>query len=366
MVNINKRKLISLISTLIVLGSLNTIAYSKNNNSSNNTEIIEIYNDNNLRNANYYYMTLVEEAIDNKFISQLPECLETLNLYTESFISDLSVLPQTCPHLKRLTIVECYMLDNFDFIKDLNELEYLYIDENCIGITDELISYLNSKGVEHNLSSKHVEINNAINNIYLSINDFNMSDNDKFHEMCKYVMDNMEYDKEALIDDDLLNYYNDSELYHGINGKGVCINYSTLINALFRKAGLISTVVENDDHAWNLVCLDGKFYYLDLSSMDNLSKLFNYIFNNFDIGLFYKQTPYVNAFTSMSNINDLRTKVPNSFLELIKEAEDTKSFIEKYGSNLFLNLLDAITILLGIEVYIISNRIKINNINKKR
>jgi hypothetical protein len=57
-----------------------------------------------------------------------------------------------------------------------------------------------------------------------------------------------------------------------VNNKGVCEGYSTAFMVLMRRAGvnciLVNGVGNNDDHEWNMVELDGKFYHVDLTFDD--------------------------------------------------------------------------------------------------
>ena len=57
---------------------------------------------------------------------------------------------------------------------------------------------------------------------------------------------------------------NSVDAYYMLDNKGgVCASYAYLTNVLLRKAGIESYEITSDSHAWNVIELDGKYYYLD-------------------------------------------------------------------------------------------------------
>ena len=103
--------------------------------------------------------------IDDNFINSLPHDLKELNLQYESYISDLSALPEVCPNLETLVLTRCTNITNFDFVYRLGNLKSFFINREALGVTDELISYLDSKGIEHNLTHELVEVDRKVQEI---------------------------------------------------------------------------------------------------------------------------------------------------------------------------------------------------------
>ena len=56
------------------------------------------------------------------------------------------------------------------------------------------------------------------------------------------------------------------------NGVGVCEGWAKGYNLLLRKAGITAEVVSSDNHAWNVVYLDGRWFNIDSYWDDNGSK----------------------------------------------------------------------------------------------
>ena len=71
-----------------------------------------------------------------------------------------------------------------------------------------------------------------------------------------YICENFEYD-------------DDEEIYDAYNmlmqGKGVCQGYTLLFDALLERVGINSRYVDSEEinHIWNIVELDGEWYYVD-------------------------------------------------------------------------------------------------------
>ena len=57
-----------------------------------------------------------------------------------------------------------------------------------------------------------------------------------------------------------------------INGSAVCSGYTSALEHLCGKAGLFCNradgTKDGGNHAWNRICLDGNFYYCDLTAAD--------------------------------------------------------------------------------------------------
>ena len=120
-----------------------------------------------------------------------------------------------------------------------------------------------------------------LNNILISID----SDADKLLALYEYIINNTEYDKEST----LSKAVRDNDIY-GIEGvvlknNAVCSGYAKTFQYFASKhniwATLVSGVAKNERHAWNLVCLKGKYYYIDVTWGDQLFTDENNIKSNY-------------------------------------------------------------------------------------
>ena len=118
--------------------------------------------------------------------------------------------------------------------------------------------YWQSKANENVVTAKAKEIVTSLN-----IN--GKSDYEKILAIYSYICKNVDYE---------LNYeqltpgtkeHNDIYSAYGalVNNKAVCEGYATAMYRLLLEAGIDNRIEVSDDHAWNIVKLDGKYYYLD-------------------------------------------------------------------------------------------------------
>lgn len=315
-----------------------------------NEPVMQMYYDGVLSEQSLEKVFLPAAPIDEDFIDNLPSDLKELNLRYNTYINDLSNLPYVCPSLEKLSIERCYSISNFDFIKDFKNLKSFKIYGETIGVNEELINYLDSKGIDHNLDSNMVNIDTQVQNIADSIINDNMDEREKMDAITNYVINNMKYDKSALINPDASSDYNDAAFSSALNGKGVCANYAALTGALCAKAGITSYFAYDSDHAWNLVQIEGKYYYIDATNICQVPILSKLIMEKFGKGFFYMQDPYHTNFSVMTDIDKINT--PQRLLQLIKEAEDKKSFIEKYGSNVYVDIITIFGIYIGLSTFV--------------
>lgn len=96
-----------------------------------------------------------------------------------------------------------------------------------------------------------------------------MPDDDSDYEKVKYlfewIVDNTEYDTSSPDNQNIKSVF--------LNGKSVCQGYTMAMKYLLDKAGIFCTVVygyaSNQNHAWNLVKMDGTYCYVDTTWGDS-------------------------------------------------------------------------------------------------
>ncbi|MBQ2873478.1 MAG: hypothetical protein IJE89_05720 [Bacilli bacterium] len=326
-----------------------------------NKQIMQLYYQGELPSAKGIENLQISYApIDNDFVNQLPDSVFTLYLEEDTYVTDLSNLPSTCPYLESLYISNCHGISNYEFIKEFKNLKEFELSISQTGVDQELIDYLNANGIKHNLTQEHVELNKKVEDIVKSIITDDMTDEEKLNKITLYVMNNLKYDLKGASDVEVTTKYNLNPLKYALEGEGVCINFAVLTDALCQKAGIDTTVVKDLDHAWNMVCIEGKYYYVDTANINQLPFVSELLLKHFNIGFNYKNDPYATGMTAMSDVDNLMTPTPERILKLIEETNDQKSFIEKYGSNLYVDLIVAVGIMIGMGTLV-----KVNK-NKKR
>ena len=224
-----------------------------------------------------------EEIMDLRncgFINHCPT-LKTLSisgLYDAEQLYGLNV-----KHLS-LDVKETHTVDfkKLDFLDELTLYGGAY--DIAIYLSNDDIDYLESKDVKisfgtiDNVDIDQIrEINDKLDEIVESLGlDENATDEEKIRAVLIYVLSNLEYDEYASecqekgINYDHDPFYQDGELYGALEGESqICGNYAALTSALLHRLGVDVYFVTSDSHAWNLVEVDGEWYYFDSTWLDD-------------------------------------------------------------------------------------------------
>jgi len=115
------------------------------------------------------------------------------------------------------------------------------------------------------------EINEVVDKVINEKTNNSMPIREKIRIIHDYIIDNTEYDKlkNENINDDT---YKSQTAYGAlIEGYATCNGYSDAMAIFLDKLNVINYKISNDEHIWNLVYLDGKWYHLDLTWDDPIS-----------------------------------------------------------------------------------------------
>lgn len=115
------------------------------------------------------------------------------------------------------------------------------------------------------------EINKIVDKVINEKTNNSMPIREKIKVIHDYIIDNTEYDK--LKNDNINDTTYKSQTAYGalIEGFATCNGYSDAMAIFLNKLNVINYKISNDEHIWNLVYLDGKWYHLDLTWDDPIS-----------------------------------------------------------------------------------------------
>ncbi len=267
----------------------------------------------NLQDAKTEVLFFSSSSLTDDCISSFPSTLKVLSLKKCNFLTDLSSLPKYCPNLEYLYL-DGTTIDSLDFIYELPKLKKLKALETLC-VTEELLEYLDKMGISTNVSYADIELQNELKSIVNNIVSESMSDEEKVKAVCGYVLNRLEYDIEVMAES------NSNPISFAFSsGKGVCISFAHLTNALLELAGIESYCVDNMYHIWNLLKIDDKYYYIDTSFMRSSDILLNWFLEKFNIGASYMVDPLISNCNSItpidSNLTILPEQIKNDVLSL--------------------------------------------------
>lgn len=237
--------------------------------------------------TNIKSLSFVDTGIES--IEQL-KSLNKLNSLTlsQTFVSDLSPIKDS--NISFLDITDSTNIKNLNIITEMKNLSTL-IATNCeMSYTEEIIKHIEKENIYSNISTEGLVIQNKINSIINQITTQNMSIEEKIEKIVEFVTNNLEYDNEVYNNPELLEEYNTNSLKYALNGIGCCKNYTALTTALLRSANINGYEQKNDEHIWNIVELEGNYYYIDSTFIDNelpdqISDSSNFMANQTDFSL---------------------------------------------------------------------------------
>ncbi len=284
----------------------------------------EILKNVHLRESKTKELGLNYSCVTNESIKHLPESVEELGLSYCFYLTDLNDLPEYCPNIKILHLDSLISLKDYSFLARLDNLEEVSIADSPF-ITQDIIDLLDEKGVKHNLTIQDIKNNLITSQIVNEIIKPDMTEREKIQAVCKYVIDTVTYDI----------YQSGDSNRHPLgcvleDDKGVCISYAYLTNVLLEKANINTYLVTDDDHAWNMVNIDGKYYNIDTTSMDSLL-MDKFLLDMFNVGVFYMADPEALTLSSTSKVESDEVKIPIELLEDVLRGQEEKDIFEKYG-----------------------------------
>ena len=117
------------------------------------------------------------------------------------------------------------------------------------------------------------EINNKVDKILNENVNNNMPPKEKIRAIHDYIIDHTEYDKLKYENKNDDTYKSNTAYGVLIVGYGTCNGYADAMEIFLDKMNIINYKISNEEHIWNLVYLDGKWYHLDLTWDDPISDI---------------------------------------------------------------------------------------------
>lgn len=113
-------------------------------------------------------------------------------------------------------------------------------------------------------AAQEKKVDTAVSNFVTSIRKQNLSDYEILKEVHDYICSSTTYDYAAAEQSTPINYEYAYSAYGAlIYGKCVCQGYALAFYRICKELGYSVRLIYSDLHGWNLVMLDGKYYFVD-------------------------------------------------------------------------------------------------------
>ena len=153
----------------------------------------------------------------------------------------------------------------------LNNFVHPYNTYNSIkfSFNDEIIKIT----IEHTYTEDDIKIlNTKVDEIIKNNIKDNMTIKDKIKTIHDYIINNTDYDTKKTDNPKDTTYKSNTVYGVLIQGYGICSGYSDAMKIFLDKFNVVNYKINNDEHIWNLVQLNGKWYHLDLTWDDPISQ----------------------------------------------------------------------------------------------
>ncbi len=209
------------------------------------------------------------------------------------------------------------------YLFDTLELDYQYYYSNGVALfMIKKIQDINNNVCNNSVyavyyysytTKEQIELQNSvINNVLES---FSGNDYDKAYAAHEYIRSLVDYNNNGT-------YLKHTAYGALVNGEAVCEGYAKAYKLLLNKMGIECDVVINFEHAWNVVCLDGEWYMVDVTNDDNDGNIKYFLLGQ---DVLMSDNSVAEYFGYINNTNtDVRQLAPKSYNKKILQSESVE------------------------------------------
>ena len=211
-------------------------------------------------------------------------------------------------HLKELVNVKNLIIHEEAYLHSIRDLDFVENLTICDGqydiaikLSTDDIKYLEEKGVNIIIDNPNFSladlkrISKQLDDIIESLNiDEKANDEEKINEVLIYCLEHLEYSEEIrekndsnakITSEDAMPFYEKGRLYGALDRDDqICGNYEALMEALLYRLGVNSYAMNSETHTWNLIEVDGEYYYYDATWLDDDGIIYSTEENDDELG----------------------------------------------------------------------------------
>lgn len=255
-----------IIGLLLILGLFLTcliyndeiISYLVNSFTDFHKDASDIENNTYASNNSYNYVQLT-----NDFVPKNKK--DILNIYYTVINSGMNTFTFYCPNEYKNCIKDIDSISNNQvLLTNINNFVPVYNSFQNIDTEFDSLGKV-TINIVHNYTDKQIsEIEEKINNVYKDIIDDNMTNEKIIKSIHDYIINNTKYDIDRS-DNKVTKYHSDIAYGALIENYAICGGYADSMKLFLDKLDIPNYKISSENHIWNLVKLDDKWYHLDLT-----------------------------------------------------------------------------------------------------
>ena len=218
-----------------------------------------ILNNNEYANNNdYSYVKLTDDFVPkNKN--------DIINIYYTILNSGMSSFTFYCSNEYKDCINDInYISNNQILLSEINNFVPVYNSFQNIDTEFDSLGKVTIT-ITHNYTNSQIEIiESKVDDIYNELIKDNMTDNEKIKSIHDYIINTTKYDTDRS-DNKITKYHSDIAYGALIEHYAICGGYADSMKLFLDKLNIPNYKISSENHIWNLVKLDNKWYHLDLT-----------------------------------------------------------------------------------------------------
>lgn len=156
------------------------------------------------------------------------------------------------------------LANNQDTLSDLNNFVHPFNSFNNIETKYDSMGRVTIT-VSRNYTEEEIQkINTEVNLLSITLINDNLSTLDNIKTIHDYIINNTKYDS-LRSDQNILTYKSNTAYGPLLQGYGICGGYTEAMQLFLERLNVKNYRVSSNNHIWNAVYLDGKWYNLDLT-----------------------------------------------------------------------------------------------------
>ena len=218
-----------------------------------------------LNNKNEYYRNYDFEFVQNTDNFSPNNFQDILNIYYTVINSGEHTFSFYCPREYKGCLKDIQILANDqDKLSDINNYVHPYNGFSHIETEYDQLGRVTINIVKSYKDEEIKKINEKIDELYPKLVNDNNTNIQNIRNIHDYIINNTIYDSDRS-DKQIIKYK--SEIAYGplFEGYAICGGYTDLMELFLERLNIRSYKISSEDHIWNAVNLDGKWYHLDLT-----------------------------------------------------------------------------------------------------